>query len=175
MSTDIPEDGSQDVAYLGICRVGHGGWKCDRERSTAPANSSPSTEPEGGSGLCQGHARRGGRRPELCWRGEMPRVSFRAAERIRGQPSPPCRRSAFARRQAGLRKLPRPGEQACRRSGHVSGQGSQQTPASSEASATCTTCHNRGEHALWDGSQHDSRTGCITCHSVHAPKSDTSS
>jgi hypothetical protein len=26
-----------------------------------------------------------------------------------------------------------------------------------EVSATCTTCHNRGDHALWDGSQHDTR------------------
>jgi DmsE family decaheme c-type cytochrome len=41
-----------------------------------------------------------------------------------------------------------------------------------EASAVCTTCHNRGEHALWDGSQHDARgLTCATCHSVHHPKS----
>jgi DmsE family decaheme c-type cytochrome len=41
-------------------------------------------------------------------------------------------------------------------------------------SATCTTCHNRGEHALWDGSQHDTRKlTCTTCHSVHDYKSDT--
>ena len=25
-----------------------------------------------------------------------------------------------------------------------------------EVNATCTTCHNRGEHALWEGSQHES-------------------
>ncbi len=43
-----------------------------------------------------------------------------------------------------------------------------------EASATCTTCHSRGEHAFWDGSQHDSRRlSCTTCHSVHAYKSET--
>jgi len=43
-----------------------------------------------------------------------------------------------------------------------------------EVSATCTTCHNRGEHAFWDGSQHDSRKmSCTTCHSVHAYKSET--
>ena len=43
-----------------------------------------------------------------------------------------------------------------------------------EVSATCATCHNRGEHALWDGSQHDARNcRCMTCHSVHAPKSGT--
>jgi len=40
-----------------------------------------------------------------------------------------------------------------------------------EASATCTGCHSRASHALWDGSAHDQRgVGCITCHSVHAPK-----
>jgi DmsE family decaheme c-type cytochrome len=40
-----------------------------------------------------------------------------------------------------------------------------------EASATCTTCHNRATHALWDGSQHDQRNvGCVSCHSVHAPQ-----
>lgn len=39
--------------------------------------------------------------------------------------------------------------------------------------AACTSCHNRGDHALWDGSQHESRDlTCATCHSVHDPKSD---
>jgi DmsE family decaheme c-type cytochrome len=39
------------------------------------------------------------------------------------------------------------------------------------ASEVCATCHNRGEHAVWSGSQHDSRNvGCVSCHSVHAPK-----
>ncbi len=42
-----------------------------------------------------------------------------------------------------------------------------------EASETCTTCHNRSTHALWDGSQHDQRNvGCTTCHSVHGSKGD---
>jgi DmsE family decaheme c-type cytochrome len=45
------------------------------------------------------------------------------------------------------------------------------TMAASEASETCTTCHNRASHALWDGSQHDQRNiSCATCHSVHSPK-----
>jgi DmsE family decaheme c-type cytochrome len=45
------------------------------------------------------------------------------------------------------------------------------TPA--DVSATCTSCHNRASHALWDGSQHDQRNiSCATCHSVHAPKGD---
>ncbi len=40
-----------------------------------------------------------------------------------------------------------------------------------EASEICASCHNRGTHALWSGSQHDQRgVGCITCHSVHSPK-----
>src|SRR5689334_21633532 len=38
-----------------------------------------------------------------------------------------------------------------------------------EASAVCVTCHDRGTHALWTGSQHDQRNvGCVTCHSVHS-------
>lgn len=42
-----------------------------------------------------------------------------------------------------------------------------------EVAAVCTTCHNRGEHALWDGSQHESRgLTCTTCHSVHSYKSE---
>lgn len=41
----------------------------------------------------------------------------------------------------------------------------------SEASDTCTSCHNRATHALWDGSQHNQRNvTCTTCHSVHSPK-----
>jgi len=38
------------------------------------------------------------------------------------------------------------------------------------SSDTCTTCHNRATHALWNGSQHDMRqVGCLSCHSVHSP------
>jgi DmsE family decaheme c-type cytochrome len=48
----------------------------------------------------------------------------------------------------------------------------QLTPARS--SETCLTCHNRGEHAAWEGSAHDRRNlSCTTCHSVHNPKSAT--
>ena len=37
---------------------------------------------------------------------------------------------------------------------------------------TCVTCHNRGPHAQWKGSQHESRNvSCVTCHSIHKPKS----
>ena len=45
------------------------------------------------------------------------------------------------------------------------------TMSAADASATCTSCHNRTQHALWDGSQHDQRNiSCVTCHSVHSPK-----
>ncbi len=42
-----------------------------------------------------------------------------------------------------------------------------------EVSETCTTCHNRGDHALWEGSAHEARDlSCVTCHSVHSPRSE---
>jgi DmsE family decaheme c-type cytochrome len=42
-----------------------------------------------------------------------------------------------------------------------------------EASATCLTCHDRGNHANWKGGMHDARNlSCVTCHSIHDPKSD---
>ena len=41
-----------------------------------------------------------------------------------------------------------------------------------ESSEACLTCHNRGEHAAWEGSAHDRRNlSCTSCHSVHDPKS----
>jgi len=47
------------------------------------------------------------------------------------------------------------------------------TMSADDASAVCATCHSRGEHALWEGSQHDSRgVTCTTCHSVHNPVSE---
>ena len=46
----------------------------------------------------------------------------------------------------------------------------QMTPAA--INETCLTCHNRGEHAGWEGSAHERRNlSCTTCHSVHNPKS----
>jgi DmsE family decaheme c-type cytochrome len=42
-----------------------------------------------------------------------------------------------------------------------------------DASAVCSSCHFRTQHALWAGSQHDQRNvGCTGCHSIHAPKGD---
>jgi DmsE family decaheme c-type cytochrome len=44
----------------------------------------------------------------------------------------------------------------------------------SDVTATCGTCHNRGVHALWKGSQHEQRNvSCVTCHSIHKPRSTT--
>ncbi len=41
-----------------------------------------------------------------------------------------------------------------------------------EINETCLTCHNRGDHAGWEGSGHEKRDlSCTTCHSVHSPKS----
>ena len=43
-----------------------------------------------------------------------------------------------------------------------------------DTNASCLTCHNRGTHALWEGSAHDARSlSCASCHSVHAYKSPT--
>ena len=42
-----------------------------------------------------------------------------------------------------------------------------------EVSETCLTCHRRDQHALWETSSHDARNmSCVTCHSVHAFKSE---
>ena len=42
-----------------------------------------------------------------------------------------------------------------------------------EISDACMTCHAKGEHALWDGSAHDTRNmSCLSCHSVHEAKSE---
>ena len=42
-----------------------------------------------------------------------------------------------------------------------------------DVSEVCVGCHNRSTHALWKGSMHDARNlSCITCHSVHNPKSE---
>lgn len=42
-----------------------------------------------------------------------------------------------------------------------------------DAAEICTTCHVRGSHALWTGSQHEQRNvGCVTCHSVHSPQGE---
>jgi DmsE family decaheme c-type cytochrome len=53
--------------------------------------------------------------------------------------------------------------------GHIKKFG-QMRPA--EITETCLTCHNRGEHAGWEGSAHERRNlSCATCHSAHSPKS----
>jgi DmsE family decaheme c-type cytochrome len=46
--------------------------------------------------------------------------------------------------------------------------------AAQDVTAACTTCHNRGVHALWKGSQHEQRNvSCVSCHSIHKPRSTT--
>ncbi len=46
--------------------------------------------------------------------------------------------------------------------------------SSADINATCESCHNRGPHALWNGSKHDTRgLACTTCHSVHSFQSET--
>lgn len=46
--------------------------------------------------------------------------------------------------------------------------------APADSTRLCLTCHERGSHALWEGSVHDARQlSCVTCHSVHAFKSET--
>jgi DmsE family decaheme c-type cytochrome len=61
---------------------------------------------------------------------------------------------------------------------HVEGDGDKTkikrlgSMAAKDVNETCLTCHNRGEHAAWEGSAHDARNlSCGACHSVHAPKS----
>jgi DmsE family decaheme c-type cytochrome len=44
--------------------------------------------------------------------------------------------------------------------------------SAAESSQACLTCHNRGDHAGWEGSAHDRRNvSCTSCHSVHNPQS----
>jgi DmsE family decaheme c-type cytochrome len=43
----------------------------------------------------------------------------------------------------------------------------------SESSAICLSCHNRSEHENFESGKHEARdVGCVTCHSVHDPKSE---
>ena len=41
-----------------------------------------------------------------------------------------------------------------------------------DANAACLSCHTKSPHTMWQGSTHDARNlSCVTCHSVHEPKS----
>jgi DmsE family decaheme c-type cytochrome len=43
-----------------------------------------------------------------------------------------------------------------------------------EVNALCLDCHDRGEHVLWQGSQHEARgLSCVSCHSQHEDNADT--
>jgi DmsE family decaheme c-type cytochrome len=47
------------------------------------------------------------------------------------------------------------------------------TMAPGAINETCVTCHDRGPHALWDGSAHERRDlSCISCHQMHQPESE---
>ena len=47
------------------------------------------------------------------------------------------------------------------------------TTAPREVNKTCLTCHNKKEHADWQGSMHNVRNvSCVGCHSMHDAKSD---
>ena len=97
-----------------------------------------------------------------------------------------CHDNHYAGTAHGLKSNPRTpaaqmGCESCHGPGkaHVDGEGDVTkirnflTMKPQEASQYCVSCHDRGTHALWTGSQHDQRNvGCITCHSVHAPKGD---
>ncbi len=62
---------------------------------------------------------------------------------------------------------------------HVDGSGDKSkikvltAMAPRDVSDTCLTCHSRNNHTQWKGGPHDSRNlSCITCHSIHSPKSE---
>ena len=45
--------------------------------------------------------------------------------------------------------------------------------AARDVTQVCLTCHVKSEHVNWQGSAHETRNlSCITCHSVHSPKSE---
>jgi DmsE family decaheme c-type cytochrome len=42
-----------------------------------------------------------------------------------------------------------------------------------QVNSTCLTCHDKGRQANWAGGVHERRgLSCISCHSVHSPRSD---
>ena len=62
---------------------------------------------------------------------------------------------------------------------HVDGGGDKtkikdpKTLTVSESTEICLSCHNRSEHENFEGGKHEARdVGCVTCHSVHDPKSE---
>ena len=73
--------------------------------------------------------------------------------------------------QQGLRVVPRSGRGARQRPRNVKPIQLDKVSAERRQRAVRQTCHNRGEHALWDGSQHENRNvKCRDCHSVHSSR-----
>ena len=89
--------------------------------------------------------------------------------------------SPHARAQNPRTPAAKQGCESCHGPGqaHVDGGGdktkikNQATMPLRDANAACQSCHNRSTHDNFAGSKHDARNvGCVTCHSVHAPKSE---
>ena len=94
----------------------------------------------------------------------------------KGYHGSPHARAANPRTPAGKQ-----GCESCHGPGqaHVDGGGDKtkiknpKTMSMADANAACLSCHNRSSHQDFTGGKHDSRNvGCVTCHSVHAPKSE---
>ena len=122
-----------------------------------PAGSAAAREPAG--------------QPAGDYVGEQTCVSCHTEQRVAG---------AHARRQDSRAPAAAQGCETCHGPGRAHAESGDPariraytTLAARDASATCTSCHNRGTHALWSGSMHDARSvSCVSCHSVHNPKSE---
>src|SRR5215203_3912112 len=172
MRTHIPKAGAGTWLMLGLALwvmavASALGSAAPQQRTAAPPQNQKATPPAkmmpgGGSG---GQSYVGEEKCLECH-----------SEQLKGYEGSPHHRVADARTPAakqGCESCHGPGSKHVDDPGTFTVKNPNKLPPE-EVSATCTTCHNRGEHALWDGSQHDTRKlTCTTCHSVHDYKSDT--